>query len=132
MVGSIKTQDYSELWPMCHLPEEWKMSENAKLQKLFFSRNSQVKCSCPRIFISQTHEIFYQIFIKPTKMPNKTCCIINNSISRLFAPVPRCSDDKIKAFYWSLKTHNALSLINLVDSLNQSHRPCLVDEKIFD
>ena len=73
---------YSELWPMCHLPDEWKMSRNAKSTKNDFLGNSQVKSvsrHSNKNFYLQSHKIFYQIFIKPTKMPNKTCWIINNN-----------------------------------------------------
>ena len=73
---------YSELWPTCHLPDEWKMSSNAKRTKNDFLGNSQVKCVSRlsnKNFYLQSHKIFYQIFIKPTKMPNKTCWIINNN-----------------------------------------------------
>ena len=73
---------YSELWPTCHLPDEWKMSRNAKSTKNDFLGNSQVKCVSRlsnKNFYLQSHKIFYQIFIKPTKMPNKTCWIINNN-----------------------------------------------------
>ena len=73
---------YSELWPTCHLPDEWKMSRNAKSTKNDFLGNSQVKSVSShsnKNFYLQSHKIFYQIFIKPTKMPNKTCWIINNN-----------------------------------------------------
>ena len=84
---------YVDLYPLvtcpaCLMSEKCQKMQTLRVTKKFLSQSScQVKCVVTRIFISQTHgdEIFYQIFIKPTKMPNKTWTIINNNISRLFA-----------------------------------------------
>ena len=72
-------------WTLTGLSPAWWVKNVKKCKtttNVFFEEIlKSVKCVVRRIFIPQTHgdEIFYQIFIKPTKMPNKTCCIINNN-----------------------------------------------------